>query len=238
MRALTARQALTATRALVAVAMTAAAMLGRGVLALTAGEPAADEPTPYVDRVVEYKLGEGGGFGEKMLPDVVLGPPRGGGKFLGSSDVLSLGSGGTITLEFVDNEVVDEKGPDLIVFENAFLEKPGDDPGRGNFELAKVEVSLDGREWHEFPHDTATRQRCAGHRPVYYNPDTPEGKDINPADPEKAGGDPFDLADLKAAPKTIRFVRITDLGNSSGAKGTAGFDLDAVIAVHSRARKK
>jgi hypothetical protein len=206
--------------------------------ALIAAPATADaEPSPYVDRVVEYKLGEGGGFGEKMLPDVVLGPPRGGGKFLGGSDVLSLGKGGSIVLEFVDNEVVDEPGPDFVVFENAFLEKPGDDPGRGSFELAKVEVSFDGREWHEFPYDLASREGCAGHHPVYANPDTEEGRDINPADPAKAGGDPFDLADLKAKPKAIRFVRITDLGNADGAKGTAGFDLDAVIAVHSRPRK-
>jgi hypothetical protein len=215
-----------------------AALVCAGIVALAIEAPAAAEPTPYVDRVVEYKLGEGGGFGEKMLPDVVLGPPHGGGKFLGGSDVLSLGKGGTITLEFVDNEVVDEPGPDFIIFENAFLEKPGDDPGRGNFELAKVEVSFEGREWLEFPYDPTTRQGCAGWHPVYYNPDTPEGKDINPADPEKAGGDPFDLADLKAKPKVIRFVRITDLGNGAGAKGTAGFDLDAVIAIHTRARKK
>src|SRR5438067_529908 len=65
-----------------------------------------------------------------------------------------------------------------------------------------------------------------------------EGRDINPADPEKAGGDAFDLADLKVKLKVIRFVRITDLGNAAGANGTAGFDLDAVIAVHSQARKK
>jgi hypothetical protein len=218
-----------------ALFLTTAALASAAALARAVGS--ADGPTPYADRVVEYKLGEGGGFGEKTLPEVVLGPPRGNGKFLGGSDVLSLGSGGTITLEFVDNEIVDREGPDFIVFENAFLEKPGDDPGRGNFELAKVEVSFDGKEWHDFPHDPVTRQGCAGHRPVYYNPDTPEGKELDPADPEKAGGDPFDLADLKGKPKAIRFVRITDLGNSSGAKGTAGFDLDAVIAIHSRARK-
>ncbi len=140
-------------RSLLALTMVAAALACAGVVALAAGESAADEPTPYVDRVVEHKLGDGGGFGEKMLPDVVLGPPHGNGKFLGGSDVLSLGDRGTITLEFVDNELVDEPGPDLIVFENAFLEKPGDDPGRGNFELAKVEVSFDGKEWLEFPYD-------------------------------------------------------------------------------------
>jgi hypothetical protein len=195
----------------------------------------ADEPSPYVDRVVEFKPGEGAGYGRKMLPDIVLGTPRGGGKFRGGGDVLSLGKGGVITLEFVDNEVVDGAGPDFIIFENAFLEKPGDDPDRGSFELAKVEVSFDGKDWKEFPYSTATRHGCAGHRPVYANPDTEEGRDINPADPEKAGGDPFDLKEVKL--KVVRFIRITDLDNGFGDKGTMGFDLDAVIAIHSQPRK-
>ena len=38
--------------------------------------------------------------------------------------------------------------------------------------------------------------------------------------------------------KTARFIRITDLNNGSGDKGTSGFDLDAVAAAHSRPRKK
>src|SRR5262245_41768337 len=85
--------------------------------ALALARAEGDKPTPYVDRVVEYKVGEGGGYGEKKLPDIVLGPPHGGGKFLGGSDVFSLGKGGHITLEFVDNEVIDEPGPDFIIFE-------------------------------------------------------------------------------------------------------------------------
>ena len=149
-------------RALPARTLAIVAALGgtAAVLALAAVD--AKKPAVYVDRVVGYTVGEGGGYGEKKLPDIVLGPPHGGGKFMGGSDVFSLGKGGHITLEFVDNEVVDEPGPDFIIFENAFLEKPGDDPTKGNFELAKVEVSYDGREWHEFPYDVTTRQGCAG----------------------------------------------------------------------------
>lgn len=190
---------------------------------------------PFVDRVVSYTIGPGGGSGEEMLPKIVLGPPHGGGKLQAGTDVLSLGKGGTITLEFVDNEVFDGPGPDLLVFENAFLVAPGDDPNFGFFELAKVEVSEDGKEWKEFPFDTITRKGCAGHHSVYANPDTAESRDIDPTDPEKAGGDPFDLADVGL--KVVRFIRITDLDNGSGDKGTAGFDLDAVAAVHSRPRK-
>ncbi|MBS0260939.1 MAG: cell surface protein [Planctomycetes bacterium] len=201
------------------------------VLATACGFRFAD-PTPFVDRIVKFEPGEGAGFGQDKLPDIVLGPPRGHGKLEPSDHVLSLGKGGRITLEFVDNEVIDEDGPDLLIFENAFLKAPGDDPGSGFFELAKVEVSLDGVEWREFKFDILSRKGCAGHHPVLANPDENE---IDPTDPEKAGGDPFDLKDVGLP--VIRFVRITDLGTGSGANGTAGFDLDAVSAVHSRPRK-
>ncbi len=205
------------------------------VLVLSANSLRADEPDPFVDRVVTCKVGEGGGYGEKMLPKIVLGAPHGGGKLQAGTDVLSLGKGGSIVLEFVDNEVYDGPGPDLLVFENAFLQDPGDDPNLGFFELAKVDVSLDGKEWKSFQYNTTTREGCAGYHPVHANSDTPDGRDIPPTDPEKAGGDPFDLADVGL--EVVRFIRITDLDNAAGEKGTAGFDLDAVGAVHSRARK-
>src|SRR5262245_1791476 len=70
---------------------------------------------PYVGRVVSFEPGEGGGFGKDKVPEIVLGPPHGRGKLEPSDHVLSLGMGGKITLEFVDNEVVDEDGPDFIV---------------------------------------------------------------------------------------------------------------------------
>ena len=198
----------------------------------TADDAKPKKPDPFVDRVVLFEPGLGAGYGEKKLPDIVLGGPRGGGKLAPSNHVLSLGNGGRITLEFVDNEVIDEDGPDLLIFENPFLEKPGDDPNLGFFELAKVELSLDGVEWHEIPYDRGTRKGCAGHHPVLANVDDNE---IDPTDPDKAGGDPFDLKDVGL--KVVRFVRITDLNNGSGDNGTSGFDLDAVAAVHSRPRK-
>src|SRR5258708_33810715 len=105
------------------------------------------ESDPFVDRIVSFEPGDGAGFGQDKLPETVLGAPRGHGRLEPSDHVLSLGKGGKITLEFVDNEVFDGEGPDLIVFENAFLKAPGDDPGNGFFELAKVEVSADGKEW-------------------------------------------------------------------------------------------
>lgn len=188
-------------------------------------------PTPFVDRVVSYQIGSGGGKGEDRLPEIVLGPPKGGGKLKAGQDVFSLGKDGVITLEFVDNEVIDGKGPDLIVFENPFLADPGNDPDFGFFELGKVEVSYDGVTWHEFPYDTASKKNCAGYRPVIANS---EKNEISPTDIEKAGGDLFDLKELGL--KVIRFVRITDVQSFGGDDGFAGFDLDAIAAVHSRAR--
>lgn len=203
--------------------------IATGLFGEEKGKPDHD---PFVDRIVSFEPGDGAGYGKEKQPEIVLGPPRGGGKLKPSDDVLSLGKDGRITLEFVDNEVIDGEGPDLLIFENPFLRDPGNDPGDGFFELAKVEVSEDGKEWKEFEFDTISRKGCAGYHPVLANA---KENDISPTDPEKAGGDPFDLKDVKL--KVVRFIRITDLGNASGAKGTAGFDLDAVAAVHSRKRE-
>lgn len=189
------------------------------------------KPTPFIDRVVMFQRGSGGGSGEDKLPDIVLGPPQGGGKLKAGRDVLSLGEGGSITVEFVDNEVVDGNGPDFIVFENPFLAAPGDDPDFGFFELAKVEVSFDSETWTEFPYDTGSRKGCAGHHPVLANA---EKNEIDPTDPKVAGGDAFDLKEIGV--KVVRFVRITDVQSFGGDEGAAGFDLDAVAAVHSRPR--
>lgn len=194
-----------------------------------------EKSDPFVDRVVEFKKGQGGGFNEAKLPDIVLGCPYGGGETVGGSHVLSLGREGNITLEFVDNEVIDGEGVDLLIFENSIKPAPGTGAVNPGYDLAKVEVSEDGVTWKEFAFDTGTRKGCAGHLPVYSNPDTDEGRDISPTDPEKAGGEGFDIGELGF--KVVRFVRITDLGLSALAgKTTQGFDLDAVAAVHSQPR--
>jgi hypothetical protein len=212
---------------------TAIALLVTAGWLVGAEDAKSKKPTPFVDRVVSYQIGSGGGQGEDKLPEIVLGPPRGGGKLMAGKDVFSLGKDGVITLEFVDNEVFDGKGPDLIVFENPFLAEPGNDPDYGFFELGKVEVSLDGITWHEFSYDTASKENCAGYKPVIANS---EKNEISPTDVKKAGGDLFDLSKLGL--KVIRFVRITDVQSFGGKDGSAGFDLDAIAAVNSRPRKK
>ncbi len=205
---------------------------------------------PFADRVVTYTLGTGGGAGETSLPGIVLGAPRGGGAFQGSAHGLSLGLGGTITMAFDDNVIVDGPGPDLLVFENAFLVQgaatmpPFAEPGA-------VEVSGDGVDWHALPCALATPPYyagCAGVYPVFANADvagspSPLVQSTTPiADlvgiplaqfvpPAGAGGDAFDLAAVGLA--AARYVRITGGTLASGLFGLSGFDLDALAAVHS-----
>jgi hypothetical protein len=185
--------------------------------------------SPFVTNVVRVDYGPGAGFGQNAFPGVVEGPPKGGGSALGSLNVLSLGEGGSIVVEF-GQTIVDAPGPDFIVFENPF--DIGGDPTKPNADPATVEVSADGTTWFGFE-CTATDYpwgSCAGWHPVFANPDT---NAIDPLDPATAGGDPFDLAALaqEGGPGEARFVRITDRNDLSG-----DFDLDAVGVVHGRCR--
>jgi hypothetical protein len=198
-----------------------------GAVDAAAPETAAPPPSvAYATRVISFTKGENGGYKEAELPGVVLGPPTGGGCCAGSLDVLSLGNGGEIVLAF-DVEIVDGPGPDLVVFENAF-ESAGD-PTNVVAEPAEVAVSVDGVTWTAWPCTATTFPygTCAGWRPVYATPETP----IDPRDPAKAGGDPFDLATIGVS--RARFVRIRDMnGRLPAAPPTAGFDLDAVAVLH------
>lgn len=181
----------------------------------------ADAGDPFVDRVRSFTPGVGAGFGQDKFPDVVLGPPQGAGDSSGSLDVLSLGRGGSIVLEFIDFEIVDGVGVDFLVFENGFI---------GFVELGFVEVSADGTTWWQFPCAALMdggSEGCAGVRPVYSNP----MNGISPTDPLVAGGDGFDLSQVGL--RSARFVRISDTGtNRFYAPPGGGFDLDALAVVH------
>lgn len=184
----------------------------------------ADGPDPFADEVVSFVAGEGAGFGQDALPDIVLGPPRAPGTGAGSTDVLSFGREGVIVLGFDDVVVVDGEGPDLLVFENPFT---------GWVETGHVAASEDGVEWHEWPCDPADSEGgfpgCAGVALVYANPDN----GIDPTDPEEAGGDAFDLADVGLA--RARYVRIRDSGANPYDGPGGGFDLDALAVVNGEA---
>lgn len=181
---------------------------------------------PFADEVVAFTPAEGTVFGHDALPDVVLGAP--GGVY----DVASLGCGGSIVLRFEAPGIVDGPGADLIVFENAFTDafpEPGE-----------VAVSEDGVEWLVFACDPISLDGCAGRSPTLALPDS----GIDPTDPMRAGGDAFDLSALPGGATEVTFVRIEDrsrayweaLGGMSycdpGSGGSGGFDLDAVVAVH------
>lgn len=188
------------------------------------GEDDARDPR-FAVGVVDFQPGDGAGFGMDRFPDVVLGPPRGRGTFDGSTDVLSLGRGGSIVVE-VGTEIVDGEGADFVVFENAFYTAgtmtPFADPGF-------VAVSEDGESFVELPCAATAApgyEGCAGVEPVLANVDLAEGDGSVAFEPD-AGGDRFDLAAFGIG--RARFVRIRDSSEGPRMGGdTEGFDLDAV----------
>ena len=186
---------------------------------------------PFADFVQSFTPGMGAGFGQDQFPGIVLGPPHGGGELQGSLDVLSLGNDGVIVLGFDPPVICDGPGPDLTVFENPF--HSGSINGPIFIEYGIVGVSQDGINFIDFPHDNNTHAGLAGQTPVLSNPDN----DISPLDPSVSGGDQFDLADVGLT--WAKYVRITDPGASIDDPGNhippgtqAGFDLDAVAALH------
>ncbi len=214
------------------------------------------EGDAYADAVPSFFIGAAGGFNQGFLPDIVEGPPVGGGLFSASLDVVSLGQSGWIELEFTDNVIVDGPGPDFTVFENAFLAlgvgfttlPPFSEPGR-------VSVSQDGLAWFDFPCNLVIEESpyhpgCAGVYPVLANGDAAPPHPAVPTTeppiedlvglnalimeiPEGSGGDSFDLADVGLA--WARWVRIEAADFVDGPVGANnfGFDLDAVAAVNS-----
>jgi hypothetical protein len=201
---------------------------GSGSGEADAGDGGTGGGEPDAREIVSFAPGDGAGFGEDALPDVVLGPPLGRGVLSGSLDVLSLGKGGSIVLAFGENGFLDGEGADFVVFENAFY--PGGDPTLVFAEPGAVSVSEDGSEWLEFGCDAAGNglgrfEGCAGVTPALeYDANT-----NLPLDPVVSGGDAFDLADVGLS--RARFVRIADVSNA-GSTPSAGFDLDAVGIVH------
>ncbi|MDZ7724343.1 MAG: FlgD immunoglobulin-like domain containing protein [candidate division KSB1 bacterium] len=184
--------------------------------------------TPWADQVVEFTPGAGAGFGENYFPTNVLGPPdpdpmlsiyQSSNK---PQEILSLGTGGEIVLEFIDTIIVDGEGADFTVFENPFVYSMGGED-HVFIEAGIVSVSQDGNEFVEFPYDTVTWSGLAGVTPTLdaYHFD----------DPSRSGGDSFDLADVGL--ESARYVKIRDLGSIKKEGAWNGdFDLDAVVAVN------
>ena len=197
---------------------------GGGGFAVSGCDPDAT-PTRFISCVLSYEPGPGAGFGQAKFPEIVYGPPIGGGTANGSQDVLTLGGGGEIAFGFGGNAIVDGPGADFIVFENPF--DIAGDPTDPYAEPGVVSVSEDGVTWVDFPcaKDTYPYTGCAGWHPVISN----LANGISPFDAATAGGDPFDLADVGLT--RARYVRIRDV-SFKGASPTEGFDLDAAAIVH------
>lgn len=179
------------------------------------------DPWPFVDVVVSYSPGDGAGYGQDRFPEVVCGPPEAPGDGGGSLDVLSFGDQGEIVVSFRALDIVDGDGSDLLVFEN---------PLSGWAETGVVAVSDDGVTWTEWPCDAADAADgypgCAGVALVYTN----STNGVDATEPDRAGGDRFDLADIGVS--RARFVRVRDSGANNYEGVSGGFDLDAMAVLN------
>lgn len=200
---------------------------GDGVIDMTIAGPISASDV-WADAVVSFSPGEGAGFGQNFFPDNILGPPdpdptlNETNASFKPQEILSLGHGGEIILEFIDNHIVDGPGPDFTVFENVFIIFSTNEPF---IEAAIVSVSMNGIDFVEFPYDTATFAGLAGVTPTLNNKQF--------TDPEVSGGDSFDLSTVGLP--YARFVKLTDLGDiKKEGLSNGDFDLDAVIAVNSQ----
>ena len=197
----------------------------------------------FVTGVVSFTPAGCTGYGQSEMPGIVEGPPIGGGSGQGSTDVVSLGSGGSIVLTFAPNAIVDGPGPDFIVFENPFW--IGGDPSNPYAEPGEVSVSDDGTTWTPFPcaptADPGASDgtgvaapypaACGGWQVVYSTPTN----GISPVDPNAAGGLALDLATIGVT--HANYVRIVDKTDEqcpeAGPKpDNNGFDLDAIAIIN------
>ena len=198
----------------------------------------------YAASVVDYLSGAGNDFYSDS--GRALGGPRGGGATSGSTDVVTLGEQGALTLGFDEGlAIANGPGADFIVFENPF---EVDSPDDVYAELVRVQVSSDGVNFVEFPTQcgvsgplgpTGTMNPglvsgFAGVNPVLAHVDNEPT--IDPFDPAQAGGDAFDLADLALHPdvvgglvdlNSIRYVKLIDVlgdGTETDSEGNAIYD--------------
>ncbi len=191
---------------------------------------------PYADSVIYFHKGIGDFANQNppYFPGNVLGEPSRDASetvpAVNPDEICSLGLGGEIVLAFTDNAIVNGAGVDFTVFENAFRILYGIRAGEIFAEPAKVAVSKDGITFYEFPFDSLTLEGLAGKTPTNGNAD--------PTNPDSSGGDSFDLSVVGL--DTAYFVKLTDVteiiqdtSHPYYDPTANGFDLDAVVAVHS-----
>lgn len=214
------------------------------------------------DAVVEFVPGTGAGFGSTFFPQNVLTGPDGGlnppnEPSDSESNLLSLGNGGSILLEWSGDVILDGPGADFTIFENTLLTL---DTGIPFIETGIIEVGqttdamvripfrfIPPTGWemstpYLIPFFESDYEGLAGTRPTLVN----STNGIDPADPAQSGGNAFDLAAVGLT--WARYVRVIDPGTpgqpgaQTGSNGLAiydtqlspnGFDLDTVVAIHS-----
>lgn len=184
-----------------------------------------------IDTVYSFIPGTGQNAGQDLsnFPHNIFGKPdQNATKLLPASSpnqILSLGLGGEITIGFKNYSIINNAGPDFIIFENVFINSA---TNKYFVEPAIVSVSKDGRNYKSFTFDSLSLIGCAGIHPTYWNDKSPL----------KSGGDKFDLDNI--AMDTINFIKIKDiskmlLDNPDHPYYDAiinGFDLDAVIGIN------
>ena len=202
---------------------------------------------PFADGVVSFHPLSEGGWGASQIPNNVLGPPggpAGGNPAWSPREVVSLHArtnddegasppyGGSITLEFHDNIIVNGSGDDFTVFENVFVVSGST---TRYIEPAVVSVSQDGHVFYPIPFDYQCHlekqddhveghgrgEDCVRNNPFAYqkgfagiNPVYSVGLTPDPTDPNVSGGDPFDLSDVRGKKlQWVRFVKIQSTGD-------------------------
>ncbi len=214
-----------------------------GPYAPAAGLPGSDAINKDDSSIVSWATGY-----ENYLPGLNVDnswqtPDKALGVALGNSfDIVSLGTGGQITLTFLD-PIVNGQGADFAVFENSINDS--------FLELARVQVSSDGSNFFSFAAFSLTPSPVSAFGAV-------DATNISGlAGKYRQGwGTPFDLEQLNGTAgldiNAVSYIRLLDIvGDGSmfddtapgeggphpiydpyQTFGSAGFDLDAIAVIH------
>lgn len=224
----------------------------RFALAFSLIAPCVGAQASFATQVVAFDT-NGNAGGGVFHPANALGRPEGGVSGGGSVLVHSLGVDGYLTLGF-GVHLVDGPGADLIVSENPFVVAVG----QVYAELMFVEVSSNGVDFARFPsryfggdgssfaiNTPGFVSGLAGQTPVFASAPGVDAQDV-----VEAGGDAFDLADLRTHPlvisgavnlHAIAQVRLVDVvsTHSQDSRGrvildpsSGSADVDGVTLIH------
>lgn len=194
----------------------------------------------WANGVADYSPG-GNVSNSFQYPNQALGPAEMGDGVNGSTNVVSLGDGGSITLTF-PLPITDAPGPDFAVFENAFQED--------FLEFAYVEVSSDGAHFVRLPSHTLATEPVDAYARTNGTEATAigglAGKHL------QGQGTLFDLRGLAGTPgldiRRVTHVRLVDVVGDGSATdsygnaiydphpthGSGGFDLAAIGVLNPR----